>query len=93
VQQVNSFSLQRSEIFIALAALINPRSVRSEIYGALANQPKHCAPPERGKIGKAWDYKHLAPLERKQLPVLHFQIEFATNKSPWVLNKNLPSRS
>jgi hypothetical protein len=38
---------------------------------------KHCAPPERGTIGKTWDYKHLAPLERKQLPVLHFQVESA----------------
>ncbi len=79
-------------MFIAPAALINPRSVRSEIYGALANQPKHCAPPERGTIGKAWDYKHLAPLERKQLPVLHFQFEFAKKtKARGVLRKNLPS--
>jgi hypothetical protein len=73
-------SLQRSEMFIAPAALINPSSVRSETYGALANPPRHCAPPERRTIGKAWDYKHLAPLEREQLPVLHFQIEFANDK-------------
>jgi hypothetical protein len=33
---------------------------------ALTNQPRHCAPPERGTIGNVWDYKHLAPLERRQ---------------------------
>ena len=70
-------------MFIEPAALINPRSVRSETYIELANQPKPCAPPKRGTIGKAWDYKHVAPLERKQLPLLHFQIELAKNKSPW----------
>lgn len=30
-----------------------------------------------GTIGKAWDYKHLAPMERKQLPMLHFHFESA----------------
>src|SRR5437016_7175265 len=71
-------SLQRSEMFIAPTALMNPRSVRSETYGELANQPKHCAPPERGTNGGALHYEHLAPLERKQLMVLHSKLNSRT---------------
>jgi hypothetical protein len=67
-------------MFIAPAALINPRSVRSETCGELANQPKHCAPPERGTNGGSIAHKYLAPLERKQLTVLHFEVESANDK-------------
>jgi hypothetical protein len=74
-------------MFIAPAALINPRSVRSETCGELANQPKHCAPLERGTNGGALHYKHLAPLERKQLTVLHFEVEFANDKCPMTNGK------
>jgi hypothetical protein len=31
-------------------------------------------------MGEALLYRHLAPLERKQLTVLHFEVEFANDK-------------
>jgi len=31
-------------------------------------------------MGEALHYKHLAPLERKQLTVLHFEVESANDK-------------
>lgn len=33
-----------------------------------------------GQMGEALLYRHLAPLERKQLTVLHFEVEFANDK-------------
>jgi hypothetical protein len=61
-------------MFIALATLTKPRSVRSKTYGGLPNQPKHFAPPERRTITGRMDYKHLAPQERKQ-DGLSFEVE------------------
>ena len=40
-----------------------------------------------GQMAEALHYKHLAPLERKQLTVLHFEVEFANDK--WKTGKRL----
>jgi hypothetical protein len=38
-------------------------------------------------MGEALHYKHLAPLERKQLTVLHFEVESANDKCPMTNEK------
>jgi hypothetical protein len=59
----NSFSLQRSEMFIATNALEEPRSARSEMYPA-ASHPQE-ANTLRSTGAPGWrilsSYKHLAP--------------------------------
>jgi len=50
---------------------------RSSMFPTLAEETDLCfAPLERGKsFGGRGFYKHLAPLERKRIPELHFQVE------------------
>src|ERR1700730_52262 len=80
VQQWNSFSLQRSDMFIATSA--HPKDLAS-----LGAKPGSGTIAEAGKVDCALrslevkrgppSYKHLAPMGRSDNDPLHFQVEFA----------------
>ena len=83
VQQLNSVSLQRSEMFIDTGSLKDLAPLGAKHRKVLVDQPKHCAPTERLGVRALSGYKHLALTGRSQMcNLLHFHVEFANEKCP-----------
>ena len=84
VQQVNSFSLQRSEMFIAAAHAQESRSFGSEIFERKMAESRKggCAPTERRGVKIGPLAINISPLMGRSdnNVLLHFQVESANDK-------------